>query len=374
MKEQKEEKIPFIHEYLAFLDLLCAGMWSGVPHNQIFPLEDEEWERVYRLSRIQTVEGLVYEGVLRLPYEYQPPRLLMIRWTLQIDQIIARNGKIEKALGELKSILMKENLDFYLLKGQSIGLCYENPLLRVCGDIDLFFPGKKNFKRAGLLMEKTGIKVESTAGFSENYKWRGYIVEHHSRLFDIHNPFLLPYLKKLYRSEEENYLPVLLTDEEEIKSLSPLLTHVLVHAHIIKHSLSYGVGMRQLCDSARLNWYYHEELDGERLKSIYRKLGVLRWIHSINDLTVKFLDMPEDCLPFPLEKKTSCEFLLEDVLGGGNFGFYEGWQRDLDNERRRHPIWNFMDRFLFFAPYSYSEAFWFPLVQTYSKIFKFFKG
>jgi hypothetical protein len=40
-----------------------------------------------------------------------------------------------------------------------------------------------------------------------------------------------------------------------------------VNAHILKHLLSFGIGIRQLCDAARLYKTYHNQVDGNVLKA-----------------------------------------------------------------------------------------------------------
>lgn len=72
----------------AFLSLLRAGLWGSAsycnlggsnPGSGYFPLTGEEWEIIYLLARRQTVEGLVYDGILRLPVPLLPPSPLLMR-------------------------------------------------------------------------------------------------------------------------------------------------------------------------------------------------------------------------------------------------------------------------------------------------------
>ena len=57
----------------SFLLLLRMGLWgAGKEQLSIFPLSKSEWTLVYEVSLSQTVEGIVYEGMLLLPNEYYP--------------------------------------------------------------------------------------------------------------------------------------------------------------------------------------------------------------------------------------------------------------------------------------------------------------
>ena len=57
----------------AFLVLLRAGLWGKFPENRgLFPLDEEEWERVFAMSRRQSVSGIVFDGICLLPETLQP--------------------------------------------------------------------------------------------------------------------------------------------------------------------------------------------------------------------------------------------------------------------------------------------------------------
>ena len=124
----------------ALLALLKAGLWECSPNNlNLFPLSATEWKHVFRMAGQQTVTGLTFQGLRCLPDNLLPPQTLLLQWTAETDAIERRNKKMNAALQALCSSFKEKGLNPILQKGQGIARLYENPLLRECGYIDLYF-------------------------------------------------------------------------------------------------------------------------------------------------------------------------------------------------------------------------------------------
>ena len=358
--------------YTSFFALLRAGLWQREPEGDCFPLQPEVWKRVYMLACKQTVEGIVYDGIMRLPEHYYPPKELLLNWVVRVDAIEKRNKRMNLAVSELYEIFEQNRITAFLVKGQGVASCYDEPLHRVCGDVDWFFPDKQHFNRANRLMAKNGIKVEKQAKFSNAYTWKGFLIEHHCRLLDIDDPFRIPYLHKLLQQEYEHSTSLNL-NEQSIRLPSPLLMHLSVNAHILKHLLTSGVGIRHLCDSARVCCAYPHPIESESFRKIYNKLGIERWIQLLNNLLVNHLGMQAEYLPFPLTQKQKSEQMMKDMLQSGNFGMYGGPlfnNADVPRKKRKayfHWIER-MIRYFRYVHYAPSEACWNPVVVVYSHI------
>ena len=358
--------------YTSFFALLRAGLWNREPESDCFPLSPEVWKRVYMLACKQTVEGIVYDGVMRLPEHYFPPRDLLLKWVVRVDSIEERNRQMNKAVGELFELFTKNHITAFLVKGQGVAACYEEPLHRMCGDIDCFFPDKQHFERAAGLIAANGINVDKQAKFSKVYSWRGFWVEHHSRLLDIDDPLRIPYLRRLLR-QEYAYAGRLTLHEQPILLPSPLLTHLSVNAHILKHLLTSGLGVRQLCDSARICCAYHPEIEAGSLKKVYGKSGIYRWMLLLNSLLVNHLGMPEAYLPFPVAPSQKADWMMKDILQSGNFGLYGGpVSKSTDTPRMKQKVLHHwierLIRYLRYVRYAPSEACWNPFIVVYSHI------
>ena len=307
-----------------FFQLLRIGLWSDVKidEDEFLPeISKDDWENLFLNATKQTVEGVFFNAFEILNQKSLPPENLLIKWTVRIDQIENRNKKINSLIGNQWRWFRNNNLNPIMLKGQGIAKHYASPLRRGTGDIDWYFDSK-SYDRALTLLKRRGITLDIEGFFDVSYTSNSIIVEHHRKLFDMENPFKNKLLKKLL-STRENGLVSINIDSEAITILSPILQIVQVNLHILKHQLGFGIGVRQLCDSARLYHAYKDKYDSEELMIIYKKLGVLKWIHVLHHVLVTGFGLSEDKLPFSIPNKIDSSWMLEEVWQSGTFGYYD---------------------------------------------------
>lgn len=394
----------------AFLILLRSGLWGREPLTEGFRrLSDEEWETVFRLSGRQTVTGIVFDGICRLPDELQPSQALFARWVVAVTRIENGNERMNVALKDLIKVFVNNRLSPVLQKGQGVAALYPEPLHRECGDIDLYFPevlslrqaqrpknvAQRPEKTAQLLKnaaqqpdkttqqpdaelveapEKTendkaielvrncGAKVETMPDGSQSYEWKGIEIEQHPTIVDLCSPRAREWLKEL--DDDLWFIPSTLADGLRVPSLE--LNALLLNTHILKHALGKGVGLRQMCDLAMAYHRISEEAGcdeyGERIFRLYRKAGILKWSRLLHSFLVGVIGLPKEELPYS-EKIVSIDPLLRIVEEGGNFGQYlSGGSRRFgrlsDRERKFRTAWMFFRRAGFSLRFAPREAFW----------------
>lgn len=353
----------------AFFSLLRSGLWNISVDKRYFPLSDSHWLEIFQIARKQTVEAIVYDGIMNLPIELFPKKELIYKWTVAIDVIERQNLLMNQRLSELVSFFSEKGLKPSLLKGQSVAQCYDNPNHRVCGDIDLYFQDKRDYKAANSLISEKRISIHKTPGFSTEYRWKEIQVEHHRKLLDIHNPLAINRLKNQLESELNKPAKINIHGQE-ILTPSPLITTLVVNTHILKHSLSFGIGLRQLCDSARICYKYKDKTDGERIRRLYEDIGMLRWIDILNQILVDYLGLAPHYLPFELRRTDNPNWMLNEIMESGNFGF--GDKRFGNNrhpqEKRMKSAKQLFHRFRLNFRYAPGEAILFPIVQVSSRM------
>ena len=108
----------------------------------------EEWEEVYEVCKKQSVTGIAFAGVERLPQEQMPPGRRIRQWAVKADKIRERNAKVSRECVQVSKFFEKNGFDSVILKGQGNYAYYPEHLqgLRGAGDIDVWcWPkGKKN--------------------------------------------------------------------------------------------------------------------------------------------------------------------------------------------------------------------------------------
>lgn len=345
----------------ALLVLLRSGLWERDADDlSLFPLREETWEAVFRLSLRQTVTGVVWQGVCRLPDRLLPPERLLLRWLAEADAIERKNRQTNRLLGFLYERFTQSGLTPVLQKGQAVASYYEQPLLRTCGDIDLCFPAKNAFASAVAAAQRLGVSLSTEADDSLHYMYEGICVEHHPRLIDIASPFRHRYLEALER--REGFASVCLpgVGERAIRVPSPLLTLLMLNSHILKHVLGRGIGLRQLCDLARACHCLHTTVDVAAWEEALHRLGLWRWSRLLHSFLREFLGLPASCLPEQGDLLPT-DALLGVILRGGNFGRYRSgsnpaslpvWRRKMQTAR------SFASNIRFSCTYAPGEAFW----------------
>lgn len=358
-------------ERTALLALVRAGLWEREPAEceGCFPLPAASWGTVFRLARQQTVTGLAFCGLRHLPSHLLPHESLVMRWAAETDTVERRNRKMNQALAQLSAEFRQRGLNPVLQKGQGTARYYEQPLVRECGDIDLYFGSGREWQSAMDYLHQCGIRVKRQADEGIYYQWHGTSVEHHRHLLDLYNPSMREFMKQI--EEKHGYRQFALPTEPaaSIAVPSPFLELLLLNLHILKHGIGRGIGLRQLCDMARACYRLHGEVDPQEMKSACRRLGLGRWCQLLHSFLVECLGLPVGCLPYP-ETALTARPLADVVWRGGNFGQHDaGLQQQATGWRRKFQTARSFGRNVGFAfHYAPKEAFWFFLQLTKGQV------
>lgn len=326
----------------ALFALLQAGLWGRFDEAtaSAFPLSAGEWESVFTLARQQTVTGIAFRGLDFLPEEAAPPMGIMAKWMAHADRIEQSNCVMNETVARLYGHFASAGVEAVLQKGQGVAAMYPEPLLRECGDIDLYFPGHDGVSDplAGI----DGSVRERQPDDSWSYVVDGIIVEHHTDLLDIQSPRAKRYVKRLI--EEKGFEKVVTGDGVEVLVPAPEVNLLLLSSHILKHAFGVGIGLRQFCDYAVARRYYEGRVNEEEMREIWRMTGLEKW---------------QDLLEGFLVKKTGV--LLDIVLKGGNFGVYSKDRENVPRARWARKVQTFkalMGNIGFAFRYAPGEWFW----------------
>ena len=326
----------------ALFALLRAGLWGIFDEAaaSAFPLSAGEWERVFTLARQQTVTGIAFRGLDFLPEEAAPPMGIMAKWMAHADRIEQSNRVMNETVAKLYGYFASAGVEAVLQKGQGVAAMYPEPLLRECGDIDLYFPGHD-----GVSDPLAGIDGAVRARQPDDswvYVVDGIIVEHHTDLLDIQSPRAKRYVQKLIK--EKGFEKVVTGDGVEVLVPAPEVNLLLLSSHILKHAFGVGIGLRQFCDYAVARRYYEGRVNEEEMREIWRMTGLEKW---------------QDLLEGFLVKKTGV--LLDIVLKGGNFGVYSKDRENVPRARWARKVQTFkalMSNLGFAFRYAPGEWFW----------------
>lgn len=352
-----------------FFQLLRIGLWGEGCLTLDQPMTSNNWDIIRKYAINHTVEGIIYDSFPLLAEDQLPPQSLRLKWAVRMDQIERHNEKMNQVIAEQFCLFNQYGLQPILVKGQGIAACYRNPLHRMSGDIDWCFEGNE-YAKARQLLKQQGVSFTDTAGFSLDYDWKAVHVEHHKKIFDIRSPLKTNFLKSIlssYKAQEKH----LKLHGVNIRLLAPELQLLQVNAHILKHLLSFGIGLRQICDSARLYAALSDQINKKELEKIYKDAGILRWIHLLHKILVEQIGLPLAFLPFSYSNDMNSDNMLDEIWHSGNFGFHDERFKDekvisaissLPHGPKR--LWMNFKQYFHYAP---QEALFCSLVYTYSK-------
>lgn len=311
-------------ELITFFELLKAGLWNDVDANLDI---DVEWGEVQRLAEEQSVVGGVVAGIevvqstwLKMhgaPLVPKPIRLQFIGQTMMIEQ---RNKEMNEFLANLCKRLHEEGIEFVVVKGQGVAQCYERPLWRSSGDVDLLLDAR-NYEAAKsfLLPQAQEVYEEEKKSKHQGMMLDGFEVELHGRMpFGLSNKAERVVDDVVSQTQQERIS--LEWDESVVVPRSD--EHVfLVFTHFLHHFFIEGVGLRQICDWCRLLWTFRDELNLESLESRLWESGLMTEWKAFASLAIDFLGMPEEAMPFyDARFRHKGERILKRVIKSGNFG------------------------------------------------------
>ncbi|MDR1728368.1 MAG: nucleotidyltransferase family protein [Acidobacteriota bacterium] len=319
-----------------FLALLRAGLWGGAPGTDAFAATPTDWRELRRLADRQSVLGLVYDGIAALPAPLRPQTPLLRQWYAQVVRIEHANLYMDEALAELCRLYRAIGLRPVLLKGQGVARCYANPLRRQCGDIDLYV-GRRGFRGANeiVLAADSGNSAQDarpkTSPKHALLRYRGVVVENHRIVAQLHDRRSRRHFAAMVAEQlEAPAVPGrrLALDGCEVVLPPARFDAVFLLLHLFVHFLPEGVGVRQICDWARLLHVYRAELDRDKLREDVAALGLGRPWAVFGHIAVACLGLPRDEFPsFDGRDPQTAEAarqVLDMVFDEGNFGFFNG--------------------------------------------------
>jgi hypothetical protein len=325
----------------AFFEILRGGIFpvhgEEVMVNDSF-FKDVDWEMIYQLVQEQSVQGLVLQGIEELKakgIELGVPKVLLLHWIGEVQVIEQRNKDMNAFVADLIENLRKKDIYAILVKGQGIAQCYEKPLWRSCGDVDLLLSDSNYQKASKFLIEKAS-SVDEENPYNRHLAMTidGWPVELHGtlrgsitridRVIDEvqDDVFYSGNVRSWQNGKTQVFLPA---PNEDV---------FFVFTHILQHFYFEGIGLRQICDWCRLLWTYKDSLNYKLLESRLLKAGIMAEWKTFGFFAVEYLGMPTEAMPFldvrskmdngrcKVDKhlKRKADRILGFVLESGNFG------------------------------------------------------
>lgn len=312
-------------QLIALLRLALTGEQEAVLSEPV------DWEAVREMAEQQSVLGIVFAGIERLPRQKMPPMPILMDWVGQAERIKTQNETADKTSAKVVKIFeRKYSTKAILLKGQSYNAIYTDKDrgidlrgLRTTGDIDLWAvkPDEDGGFSCGVLNRSRDYTVKLALAKRPDATVQPHHVDYIAKdgipvelHFTPSTVFNLFYNRRVQRFFEDalphctDRLPV------DVDVLFALM-------HLRRHLIAEGVGLRQVIDLYFLKRKLAKTLATAEERKVFKKkidhLG-LRSFADAMDGVLAMMGLQE-----PKGKATdAARFVLAEIMKGGNFGHH----------------------------------------------------
>ena len=164
------------HTQQLFFELIRVAL--GTQEQLSVTPTDQEWDDIFKQSRKQTIVGVCFTGLEKLPAQQRPYSDLVVSWYAYNGKTEKKSRLLDERTDEVLTFFRSNGFQAVILKGQGIAQLYPNPLRRVSGDIDVWLEGgrkriydfARNYDKEGKLY---GVIITiSTFIYLKMQKWR----------------------------------------------------------------------------------------------------------------------------------------------------------------------------------------------------------
>lgn len=332
---------------------------------------EEQWRELFDLAEKQTLTGMAFYAIERLPQEQRPPKALLMKWYMATERIKALNAEMNAKAVKVANRFLKDGFRSVILKGQGIATLYPDASYRTPGDIDIWIEGG----RERIVAYLRGIAPDCKVVYhhADFLPIGGTEIEVHFTPSWMNCYFNNRRLQRYFREKateafcNKEYLAVsddgtLFYKRLPVPSLA--FNRVFILVHIYRHLFGEGIGLRQLMDYYFVLCQGFTEEDRKETLQVLGSLKMLRFAGAVMYVLQRVFGMDDRYLLLPPDEKEG-RFLLNEIMMAGNFGHYD--ERIKRNKKDgelniflRRVTRNF--RFLKCYP---SEVLWSPLFKIW---------
>lgn len=306
----------------AFFALLRSGLWER--EVQLAQYGDVDYEALYQLAEEQSVIGLIAAGLDHV-VDVKVPKDVVLEFVGVALQLEQSNRGMNQFISNLVTRLRVGGIYTLLVKGQGIAQCYERPLWRACGDVDLFL-SDDNYEKAKTFLVPLSSSLEPEGKYNKHLGMivDGWNVELHGNLRGGLSKRVDNELDEIYRDSFNNgNVSSCEIDKTQVFLLSKENDIIYVFTHFLQHFYRGGIGLRQICDWSRLIWLNKEVLKIRVLEKRLRSMRLLSEWKAFAAFAVDYLGMQVEAMPLydDSEKwKRKASRICSFILKVGNFG------------------------------------------------------
>lgn len=259
----------------------------------------DEWGELYKMAKKQSLVGVCFVGVQRLPEDERPSEMLYLTW-LGMAAKISQNFDNMRALEQKLDVLFKERgVKALVVKGASVAAYYDEPKLRQFGDIDIYSP--QDYEAINGILKQIATEYNEDYYRHSEAQVDNVMVENHKFLTDVRGQNRWQTLEKYLTSLTSAKLGMEGCDG--IIYPDDMLTLLFFVYHAQAHFLFDKISLKFLVD-----WYvllHKRNIDDDIFVQALQKFELLRFAAVLTNICVKRLDLMQESVPEKLRLVSS---------------------------------------------------------------------
>ena len=285
-------------------------------------------ETAYPLIRKHHMATLCYDGAVRCGVPRQHPVMQRL-FKSYCKAMQVSEGQL-KELRRIYKAFDEKGINYMPLKGCNMKALYPKPELRIMGDADILIRTEQ-YDRIVPIMESLGFTTVTESDHELIWQSSQLYLELHKHLIPSYNKDYYAYfgdgwnLAEVHRGCRSD---MALED-----------TFVYMLTHFAKHYRDGGIGCRHVVDL----WVYlraNPEWDEERVHRCLEALHLQEFYENLCQLIKAWFE----CGPASMKTDIMSEF----IFSSGSWGEGESRALSLAVRDRRHSIWGFSGRLMYF--------------------------
>ncbi|MBO5866038.1 MAG: nucleotidyltransferase family protein [Bacteroidaceae bacterium] len=358
------EKEPSVIEL--FFSLIRCGI--GKQQRLPYTPDAQQWNELFEIAQKQTLTGIAFAGIERLPKEQRPAKELLLQWYSLSIAIKNKNGELNNKCAIVSKKFKSEGFNNCILKGQGIAQLYPDPTLRTPGDIDIWLDGGDT--KAINYVKRFFPDCTPTYHHVDFPIAANLEIEIHYRPSWSYNPFAN---KRLQRFFKENAATQFRNDTTTAQGTftAPTATfnRVYILMHIYRHLFQEGIGLRQLLDYYFVLQQETTTLEKKEYRKLLKRFGLKNFAAATTYVLQKTFGLESEKQIVAPDKRRG-EFLLKEVMLAGNFGKYDNRYNIVSQENEFEHFLNSMrriTRLIFQYP---GETLWSPYFKIWHYLWR----
>lgn len=305
-----------------YLKILAYGLFddaSITPPN----VDAVNWNNFYSFCERQAILGIGLQCIGKINSQvgggFMIPHGLLLQWIGITEQIRVQNQLLNKRTKELTDYLARKGKRSCILKGQGNALLYPEPLLRTCGDIDVWLEGTK--KEIVEFVHKDYPQINVEYHHMQYPVFEDVEVEAHYYPSYCYNKWHNRKLLQYFKEESENQF----NNSSGQGFNAPTVPFNLVFqlSHMMRHFFTQGIGLRHVIDYYYLLQQDITEEQKAELVAVLERCGMYRFFRAIMWIETSVLGLKRNADIAPPHERAGL-LILREMLKGGNFGHQYG--------------------------------------------------